>query len=134
MMVVSEDPKVPSTFEAQTGDNGEASSVALQRVLSVIEEFRKINPRMEMQTAVCLLLVAMRPGISQVALANEIGLVASSMSRNVGSLTARGAYNDGGYDLITSEEDPENRRYKVHHLTTKGKLVMKALTALVKDG
>lgn len=95
----------------------------LTRAILFVEEFRKIDPELPMHSALILLLIAQKPGINLKELTQATGLVKSSVSRNVASLSKE----YGGKGLITVTEDVIDRRNKVIKLTTEGERTVRSL-------
>lgn len=94
-----------------------------RRLLLCIEEFRKLNPEMQMQTAMIFVLVweAQDKGIAQRELANRLGIVKAAVSRNVSSLSDWDYKGRPGFGLVYSTVDPDDRKARQVHLTPKGK-------------
>jgi len=107
---------------------------AMMKGLLFLEEFRKFDPEMQMQTAATLLLVAMRPGITTKELTGKLGISQASCSRNVAALSKMTRHGEPGPDLIVAEEDPRERRRKVMRLTPKGQRVAESLSRLLNGG
>jgi len=94
----------------------------LTRAILFIEEFRKIDPEIQMHTALMLLLIARKPGLNLKDLVTATGLGKSAVSRNIASLS-----KEYGKGLITYAEDPLDRRNKVIKLTPAGERVVNSL-------
>lgn len=104
---------------------------AMMKGFLFLEEFRKFDPEMQMQTAATLLIVAMRPGITTKELTGKLGISQASCSRNVAALSKLTRHGEPGPDLIVAEEDPHERRRKVMRLTPKGQRVAESLARLL---
>lgn len=100
------------------------------KILTILEEFRKLDPEMQLQMAATFTLVAMRPGITMKDMAEILGISQASCSRNVAALSKWHRLNKPGHDLVYSEEDPIERRRKIVKLTAKGKRVAETLSSL----
>lgn len=106
---------------------------AYSRVIALIEEFRKIDPEMPLQTAVTFCTVAAEEGITMKRLQEKLGFSQSSCSRNVASLSKFHRLNKPGHDLLYTTEDPHERRRKIVMLTPKGKRVAESIKAVFED-
>ena len=104
----------------------------LMRVFQILEEFRKIYPDMQMQTASVFVTIALNEGITMKDLGQRTGLAQSSCSRNVALLSEWLKHNKPGYGLVVAQEDPVERRRKIIHLTPKGQRVAASLDMLVR--
>lgn len=104
----------------------------LMRVFQLLEEFRKIYPDMQMQTASVFVTIALNDGITMKDLGTRTGLVQSSCSRNVALLSDHLRHDKPGFGLVVAQEDPFERRRKIVHLTPKGHRVASSLAALVR--
>ena len=100
----------------------------LIRILQAVEEFRKVDPEMPMQTAAVLLLVGSQEGISQGTLKDRVGVSKSALSRIFDRLSDR----PGRAGLLQMRKDPDDLRYKITHLTPKGRRVVAALEHLME--
>lgn len=104
-----------------------------QWLVAVIEEFRKINPRMEAQTMLTFCAIAAAEGALPMREVERMtGMTTSSTSRNVAAL---GPYHSGGkegLDLIVAFDNPENRRQKLLKLTPKGRRVAESIMRYVR--
>lgn len=120
---------------AQTTDSG----VSLARDLVwVLEEVRRYDPDMPIQTLTTFFLVAERPGIRIVDIARVLDLSGSSVSRNVLALSSRHWRRgpDGkflpGLDLVVAVSDPTDTRTKLVTLTPRGRKLLERLTARIR--
>jgi DNA-binding MarR family transcriptional regulator len=112
----------------------------LKRLELILEEFRKIDPEMQMQKAMAFLAIAERDAegregqpLTIMALGERLGLAPASASRNVGVLTAGKDFKGReGHGLVAVEEDPSDRRARVLRLTPKGKRVMSTIKSLME--
>lgn len=105
----------------------------LHKILAILEELRKLDAEMQLQTAATFILVAQRDGgITMKELADQLGISQASCSRNVAALSRWHRLNKPGHDLVIATEDPAERRRKIVFLTPKGKRVIKSLTDIIK--
>ncbi|MDX0270882.1 MarR family transcriptional regulator [Sinorhizobium meliloti] len=105
-----------------------------RRLISIIEEFRKLDPEMQAQTITLFLTVVSRPGISMKELVQSTGLASSSVSRNVAALSDTHRKGEAGHNLLRAYEDPEDRRTKRVDVTPKGQRVYATLIAILAGG
>ena len=85
-----------------------------------IETLRELRPDMPMQMVSILLLVAMKPGISQRDLLGLLDISQASISRNVAALTKTDRHGRSGLDSITQRSDPGEWRSPALYLTPAG--------------
>lgn len=100
----------------------------LQRV---IQEFRTLDPEMQMQTALAFLYIAQRDETGLVTTVSDVGhylnLSSASASRNVALLSQWSRKGTHGHQLVEINENPARRIEKHLKLTEKGKAFMKRL-------
>ena len=112
---------------------GGYTKTGMMRVFQILEEFRKIYPDMQMQTASIFVTIAINQGITMKDLAQRIGVAQSTCSRNVALLSGMLKHDKPGYGLVVATEDPVERRRKVVNLTSRGERVAASLDALVQE-
>lgn len=105
--------------------------LTIAKGLRFVEEFRKMDPEMQMQTAAVFLTVVIEPGITMRRMGDKLGLSQASCSRNVTSLSKWRKENIPGHDLVEAVEDPSERRRKIVHLTPKGKRVAESISTII---
>ena len=100
------------------------------RMLSVVETLRVLDVEMPAQVISCFLFVASRDdGCTSAELQEELGLTASSMSRNTTWLTGQHRSNPTrGLNLITKEVYQPNKRLRYLRLTQQGRNLAKQLS------
>ncbi len=103
----------------------------LAQLLKLINEFRALDSEMQMQQAATLITVALNEGVALNELAERTQLAMSSASRNVASLSPVRKKGVAGHGLIISNEDPEERRRKLHTMTPKGVTFVRRLVEMV---
>jgi DNA-binding MarR family transcriptional regulator len=107
------------------------ATIKLQRV---IQEFRSLDPEMQMQTALAFLYIAERDLNNNKTTVGDVGtyleLSSASASRNVAVLS-RQAKSKWGYELILVEPNPERRNEKFLTLTAKGTALIKRLEGYI---
>lgn len=106
----------------------------LDRAIGMIEEFRKIDPEMQLQTVWIFLLIAKHEGCSQHYLSQITGYTRTAISRNCGVLSDVGSRNNGnGHRLIVQKVDPNDRRARVLELTPKGRMIFASVIRFFDD-
>lgn len=111
-------------------------SKTVRRAILLLEEFRKIDPVMQMQQALTFLMVAEagEEGLPMLELQRRLGVSSSTASRNASALS-KVHWRDPskeGYDLATREENPLDRRNKVLRLSARGKRILNTVNALLE--
>lgn len=84
-----------------------------------------------MQTAMCFLYVALKPGIPMKDLSEAIGLSQAACSRNVAALSEWHRFNSPGHNLVKAEIDPTERRRKRVYLTERGRRIATSLSLII---
>jgi len=105
----------------------------LDQLIDVLEEFRKIDPNMPVQYALSFLYVARHEGHSMRELKDFAGLSQAAVSRNVSALSNVHKRKGGGYELVATKEDIENRRLKRLYLTSKGRRWVRSIVKALRD-
>lgn len=103
----------------------------LTRLTSIIEEFRKMDAEMQMQTAMAFLLIAKNEGCTVKELGSWLGLSGAAASRNVAALSDVHRKGRSGHNVIVAKVDLDDRRSRKLHLTPKGKAILNTLAAQV---
>ena len=110
--------------------------MALKRLENVLEEFRKLDPEMPMQTALTLLFVYRQQDNDTEAsikdIAEAIGMSAAAASRNVSRLSKVGVKQQQGHGLVETFEDPLFRVRKCVRITPKGRRVIQTIEELLQ--
>lgn len=91
----------------------------------LLNSLRRITERgnygnLPTQVLEIFLYVASHDGCHKPAMEEDLGMSSASGSRNSDYLTKHGRPNTGGFDLITKEDDPDNRRRMILRLTPSG--------------
>lgn len=109
---------------------------ALQRLIRAVEEFRKFDPEMPVQTVLSFLYTAAltdKPeGVSIKDIGAALEVSSAAASRNVSKLTEFGVKSQGGHGLLETQEDPMFRVRKRIALTPKGKRVLSTLLEIIQ--
>lgn len=100
-----------------------------------------VHPDFALSQLVIFLTVCTRPGISQVEICEELGMLNGTVSRNTKQLSKyieldpnTGEKRTLGYDLVTATQDLEDRRRMGIYPTTKGEIVVESLMKLLYPG
>ena len=98
----------------------------------MVRALQRLNDQhvdMTVRQAMCLLMVANKPGITLHELYETLRFPHSLASRQVALLAHVGSrYRDTGLQLIRVEEGYPDRRQRVLHLTPKGERIMQDIT------
>jgi DNA-binding MarR family transcriptional regulator len=103
------------------------NKTGLAKLLKITDEFRKIDPEMPLQQITVLTLVAFNSGITMKDIGERMGMAQSTVSRNCAALGKTHRLGVAGKGLISTAEDPHERRRKIVSLTPKGRLVMQSV-------
>ena len=106
---------------------------ALNKLLLVIEEFRKIDPQLPQQMAAILIYVCGHNGCSVKDIENGLGMSQSSASRNAAALSSTHRPGKNGFELIQEQTDFEDARHKLLFLTPQGKRITETLSHLMES-
>ena len=98
---------------------------------SFVEKLRMIDPEMQLQSVMALLLISegheTESWYTVKELAKKIGISPASASRNVAVLSKWNRHDKKGHDLVVSWETPKKRVEKFVKLTSKGERFMQEL-------
>ncbi|HET8727699.1 MAG TPA: MarR family transcriptional regulator [Alphaproteobacteria bacterium] len=103
----------------------------IDRLIEVLEEFRRLDPDMPIQYALSFLTLARHEGLSIRELAERLDIAQSSASRNVAALGEWHSFRKPGHDLVQAKEDPRERRRKIVTVTERGRDLLARLDALL---
>ncbi|PLP55568.1 MarR family transcriptional regulator [Mesorhizobium loti] len=115
-------------MNTQSADNKEA-----RRLLSFIEEFRKLSPNIQAGQIVIFLHIASKPGISLKELERRTGLSSTAVSRNVLALSEWVKKDVPGHNLVETYDDLDDRRNKLVKLKVAGNRIYDTLLNLVRS-
>jgi DNA-binding MarR family transcriptional regulator len=111
-------------------------SLKLVKLQRVVEEFRKLDSEMQLQTVLAFLLIAHKQSqgntISIKEVGEMLGVTSASASRNVAALATINRSRQPGHELVVTYENPEFRVEKFIELTDKGKALVTRLENLVE--
>ena len=91
----------------------------VQKLLTILTQFRAVDPEFPLQYAICLCEISLNPGISLTQISEKTGLALSTISRIVGALSD---YRPNGapYGLVRMDVAPNERRRRELRLTDDG--------------
>lgn len=98
-----------------------------RRLMSLVEEFQKIEPDLPSHGWWMFLFIAGNPDISMSDIQRRTGLASSTISRNIAWLGKQKKADVPGLNLVVAYEDPTNRRSKLVKLTPRGVAVYNSL-------
>lgn len=101
--------------------------MTLESLIGSVEEFRKLDSEMQLQTVLVFLLAARNPGCTLRDLEKLTGLRSSSVSRNIAALSERHRTGSKGHQLLVTHVDLIDRRHRRVYLTPKGQRVLNSL-------
>lgn len=110
----------------------------MRRLFNIVEEVRRLYPRMELGQLAILLLVISDPGMWARDLTGRVGLKRSALSRNVKALSSVGYLNGGdgerrgGLDLIAQIPDAIDARAFQLAPTRRGRELAERLSKIMK--
>ena len=96
-------------------------------ILNLLKRFRGLDPEISAQEIALFLKIADNKDISLTALADDLKISQSSVSRNIMKLSEINRHRTEGLGLVETFENPENRREKLVRLTAKGRQFFKNL-------
>lgn len=92
------------------------------RLIRFVEEMRKLDPEMQLQTLLTYLYVAQDKsgGMAMATIADKLHISQSSTSRNVAYMGKMNRKKEPGLQVLTAREDPMDSRRKLVTMTSKG--------------
>jgi DNA-binding MarR family transcriptional regulator len=105
-------------------------SAAIIAVGRILDEFRRLNPNMPVAQIQAFLLVALDEGDGMTEIADKVDVKPSTASRYLIDL---GSSAQDTYGLINRGFDSTNVRKARYHLTDKGKRLVKAISAILRE-
>lgn len=104
----------------------------MKQILRVINKFREYENEITANAISTLLILIEQGGVvSQKELGDRLGIPQSTVSRTVAHL-GEGSFKKEGLGLVTTREDPKDRRFKIVVFTPKGKNLASEVEAIVK--
>lgn len=111
-------------------------SLKLAKITRIVEELRKLDTEMQLQTVLAFLIIAQKNSQGSTVTIKEVGellgVTSASASRNVAALTKFSRHKRPGHDLIETYENPEFRVEKFITLTEKGKALVTRLDNILE--
>lgn len=111
----------------------------MRKLLRIVEEVRRLYPRMELGQLAVLLAIISDPGLWARDLTGKVGLKKSALSRNVKALSSVSYLADedgekrGGLDLIAQIPDAIDTRAFQLAPTHRGRQFAERLSELMKE-
>ncbi len=105
---------------------------ALNKLLLMVEEFRKIDPQFPPQMAAVLIYVCGHEGCSVKDIEKGLSMSQSSASRNAAALSAHHRSGKKGFGLIEERPDVGDARRKPLFLTPQGRRIGETLSHLME--
>lgn len=103
------------------------NGLTIHAFMSAVDELRKLDPELQLQTVKVFLLVAEQPGILQGDIANLANISQGGSSRNVHALGKRHRKGKPGLGLIAQRSDDEDIRRVRLYLTDRGRALLDRL-------
>ena len=111
-------------------------SLKLTKLNRIVEELRKLDSEMQLQTVLAFLIIANKNDQGSTVTIKEVGellgVTSASASRNVAALTKFSRHRREGHDLIETYENQELRVEKLINLTEKGKALVTRLENILE--
>lgn len=104
----------------------------VRALFAVIQEFRELDSDMQMPMAATFLLVALNDDISRTEVMHTLDVAGSTATRNLMGLMEAGRLGRPGHALIDQRVNPNERRWRMHSMTPKGREVLSRLIGHVK--
>ncbi|MCI4664098.1 MAG: MarR family winged helix-turn-helix transcriptional regulator [Neomegalonema sp.] len=105
---------------------------AIRRLLAAIQEYRKLDPDMQLPMAASLLIVALKDGVSRTEVMEDLNVAGSTATRNLMGLMAEGRLGRPGHGLVSQRVNPDERRWRMHSLTPEGLEVVRRLAEIIE--
>lgn len=103
-------------------------------LIQALRVLRTLDDRMQLQTAITLLLVMEFQPCRMASLRSMAGLSQASISRNCAALGRIHRKGQPGLGLIKTEEDIMDRKHKIVSLTPKGENIQRLLNNPMSEG
>ena len=111
----------------------ELTDQSIEKVLEVIELFRRLDPEIPGQVIACFLYIASHNDCHKQALEEDLYLAVASSSRSTDYLKKTNRLGQKGLDLIKKEVDPTNKRRVTLSLTSKGERLANDIKKILYD-
>ena len=97
------------------------------QMLKMVQDFRRFDPDIQSQTMAIFFYVAIHShgkfaetGVPMTAIADDLDIAQSSVSRNISILSKWKWSRKEGLNFVETKEDPMERRRKLVRLTNRG--------------
>lgn len=107
------------------------SSQPMNKLLSVITEFRQLDTDIQTDTMLVFCLVALNPGITSRDIQINTGMSQSAVSRHLAKLSELFSKETPGLNLVENIEDPADRRTKRSYLKHRGRVLAIKIAGLL---
>jgi DNA-binding MarR family transcriptional regulator len=106
----------------------------MQLIYDLVEEFRKIDPEMHLNTLSTYLIVAAQgEGRTKKEISDRLGVSQAATSRNVKLMTKeKTRFGKAGYDFLSQEPDPMDPRRHLISLSQRGKMITNVFSQIPK--
>lgn len=108
------------------------SEMSLRKMVRALEQFRAIDPEMQVATILALLYPSLEEGMYQKKLEEKLGVSNAAASRNVSYWSKWKRHEVAGQDFMTNDPDPRDRRFRILELTNKGKAFIHQLISALE--
>ncbi len=98
-----------------------------RRLLAAIQEFRRIDPDMQLPMAAALLIVTLKDGVSRTEVMDDLNVAGSTATRNLAGLMAKRRGK-----LVSQRVNPDERRWRMHSLTPEGRELIRRLADILE--
>lgn len=112
-------------------DLNPAEERLIRRLVAVIDEFRKLDPDMQLPMMASFFLVVLKDGVSRTEVMERLNVAGSTATRNLMGLMAKGRLGKPGHGLVSQTVNPEERRWRMHSLTPEGEAFLRRILAIM---
>ncbi len=99
------------------------ATLNLKNLASAVEEFRRLDDDVPTRVLTTFLLIADAPGTGMSDIQRRMGVNQAAISRQVSHLMEWRSPRTPGLNLVRTEIDPNNRKFRLCFLTPKGEKV-----------
>lgn len=103
----------------------------VQKLLNLFEFIRTIESEIPAQHIHAWLVVAADGPISMGRVADKIGMTKATLTRILDKLSSKGVSDKSGLSLIKAERDPQDDRFVLLSLTSKGETLLKNMNKII---
>lgn len=105
----------------------------LNKLLRVIEEFRKERPAIPASYISSFLVVATKPGSGPTEYAKDLGVIQPTVSRMLNEIGVKAREREEPLKWVDRVEDPLNARQKKFFMTSKGQALLKRVLDIMDE-